>query len=392
MNSDAGDFADELDDQQTRGAQPDLRFDLHLWHALAALAAVSLLAAMLSDSTFGWVLIALAAGAGSWYVRQREIGWTPDIREVLVQHRLAAPVPGARQPAEPNIADLEPPIPFRAMTIAELFSGAWKVVSKNWPTLVGIPAAILLVFLAIVFVSIFAIGMFAFGASASLSDSTLVSSDKPFSSLLLLFLAWLLLIMAIALPADALLLALSVVASERAVRGLPVGLLDVWNTARSRMFAVCRMTLTFYGLSALPSLVFVALLSQGGGLGSLVLVPFVSLGVFAASILFSLSPVVLVVESRGVVDSLRRSVSLSKPAWGRLIGIHLLWSLCFVPLMLVTTIFGLNLLVYAVVIGIMIAGFRVLQLLIYTDLRIRAEQYDHELIAEWARNSGTNSL
>jgi hypothetical protein len=210
--------------------------------------------------------------------------------------------------------------------------------------------------------------------------------------LLLLFLAWLLLIMAIALPADALLLALSVVASERAVRGLPVRLLDVWNTARSRMFAVCRMTLTFYCLSALPSLVLVALLSLGGGLGSLLLVPFVSLGVFAASILFSLAPVVLVVESRGVVDSLRRSVSLSKPAWGRLIGIHLLWSLCFVPLMLVTTIFGLNLLVYAVVLGIMIAGFRVLQLLIYTDLRIRAEQYDHELIAEWARNSGTSSI
>lgn len=387
MNSDAGDFADEVDNQETRGAQPDLRFDLHLWHALAALAAVSLLAAIFFDSTFGWVLIALAAGVGSWYVRQRDIGWTPDIGEVLEQHRLAATATGTRQSTEPKPVDPAPPVPFRAMTIRELFSGAWKVMSRNWPTLVGIPTAILLVFLAIVFLSILAIG-----ASSSLSDSTLVLSDNPFSSLLILFVAWLLLIMAIALPADALLLALSVVASERAVRGLPVRLLDVWNTARSRMFAVSRMTLTFYGLSALPSLVLVGLLSLGGGLGSLVLVPFVSLGVFAASILFSLAPVVQVVEDRGVVDSLRRSVSLSKPAWGRLIGIHLLWSLCFLPLMLVTLIFGLNLLVYAVGFGFMLAGFRVLQLLIYTDLRIRAEQYEHELIAEWTRNSGTSSI
>ena len=112
------------------------------------------------------------------------------------------------------------------------------------------------------------------------------------------------------------------------------------------------MTLVFYAIAFLPDIAVITVFFFGGlavyfnGLAYLVFLV-CALATFVLSILLSLSPIVLMVEGRGVADSLRRSVSLSKPAYGRIIGIHMLWCVCIIPVVLVTLIFGFNLLVYA---------------------------------------------
>jgi hypothetical protein len=384
-------------------------FALQPWHALSAVSGICLVAAVFSSSTFGWILLALLCAGGGWYARSRNAGWPSDVHGLLVRRRLAAPAPSTSTqaspppqratafspqpvyPTPPVGAAAVPPIPFRAMTIPELFTGAAKIIGRNWPTLVGIPVGILLAFVIFLYVSVEAVAHFVIDASSSLNGGTLFNLTDPssfMSSLVILFIVFTVVTMAIALPADALLLAVSVIATDKAVRGQPVQLTDVWTQARCRMFAVGRMTLTFYAISALPDVVLIGLLSLGAGMASIFFSLAASFAVFVASIVFSLSPIVLVVEGRGVAESLRRSLSLSKPAWGRIIGIHMLWSVCIIPVVMVTLVFGFNLLVYAVAAGSLLACFRVLQVLIYTDLRIRQEHYEHQLIDEWTRNTG----
>ena len=68
--------------------------------------------------------------------------------------------------------------------------------------------------------------------------------------------------------------------------------------------------------------------------------------------------------------------------WGyfTLLGEQILTDLFESPLLA-----GVDLLLFAGVLGVMIGFFRVLQALIYTDVRIRQEGYDRELIADWNR-------
>ena len=173
----------------------------------------------------------------------------------------------------------------------------------------------------------------------------------------------------------------------------------LWEEARGRMFAVCRLTLAFYMIFfILPNLLLFGVLVGAIGVSPLAAMPLM-FGVFVISfvlaIALSLSPTVLVVEHRGVVDSMKRSVQLAKPAWARLLGIHLLWvvgmsPLIVVPGSLVSLVLGsLGLMLFfAIAFGALLGYFRTLQILIYTDLRIRQENYDRELLADWSRNTG----
>jgi hypothetical protein len=91
---------------------------------------------------------------------------------------------------------------------------------------------------------------------------------------------------------------------------------------------------------------------MGARIASLLFSLAATFAVFAASIVLSPSPIVLTVEGRGVADSLRRSVSLSKPSWGRIVVvIHLLWTVCIIPVVLLKLVFGLNLWICAVAAG-----------------------------------------
>jgi hypothetical protein len=386
-----------------------VRFDLKPWHLLWALAAISVVVAVISSSTLSWIFLAAVSAAAGWYTYSRRTAWPTDIRDQLIRHRLAAS--SSTTSASPNASTPQqaassariastPPVPFRAMTIPELFAGAVKIVVRNWPTLMGIPVGILLAFIAFIYVAVEALVHFMLDTSSALNGGSLFGSGDAssfISGMTILMIVFVLVCAAVALPADALLLALSVMATVRSVRGQPVRLADMFRQARPRIFAVCRMTLVFYLIAFLPDIAVITVFSLGGlavYFNGVALTVFwmATIATFVLSILFSLSPIVLIVEGRGVMDSLRRSVRISRPAWGRLIGIHLLWVACMAPVVFVTLVVGSNVVLYAVIGGCLLACFRVLQVLIYTDLRIRQEHYEQELIADWTRQTGYHPL
>jgi hypothetical protein len=363
-------------------------------HVLWALAALSLICVVFS--TLGWLLVAAGFAVGGWYVQTRGISWPAEVEDVLVPIRLTRPTAQATAPSAQDTK--ESPIPFRPMTLPELFSGAFKIVAKNWPVLIGIPVAILAVFLA-VFVTVMLIvtQMMTAAMTSSLTESADIGS--ALTGLFVMIIVMTLVMYALALPADALLIALSVIATDKAVRGQKIQISEVFRAARSRIFAVCRLTLAFYTIFLIaPDLLLFGVLVAALGVSPAAAMPLM-FGVFALSfmlaIVLSLAPIVLVVEGRGVADSMKRSALLAKPAWGRLLGIHLLWAVCVTPLLALPSLvvgfvlgaFG-TVLFMTVGLGVLIAYFRTLQMLIYTDLRMRQESYDRELLADWTRNTG----
>lgn len=373
------------------GNAPGAALAIKPWHVLWIAAAVFLLVALFVSSSLSWVLLALACGIGGVYLRQR--------------HTASAVADGPVQTAPPN-----PLIPLRAMAIPEIFSGTAKIMLRYWPALLGIPVAILVGFVLFVFASRATISTVVVKATMSVGAGGLANLDNLMTGMLVVWLVYFVVIAAIALPTDALLISLTVIATDRAVRGLPIQSRDVLRQARQRMFAVCRLTVVFYAILFLPQLVLYLMLASSpkvmialAGPGGLVLAFLVMFPIyFGLGLILSLAPIAVVVEGRGVGAALQRSVQLLKPAFGRILAIHVLWSVCMAVVLwgyftllgeqILTDLSdspllaGVDLLLFAGVLGVMIGFFRVLQALIYTDVRIRREGYDRELMADWNRS------
>jgi hypothetical protein len=373
------------------GQPPRRPFVLRPWHALWLATGIFLLFAVVSSSSLGWILLAVAAALGAAFLSQRA--------------RVREPATASGQAG----VSRTPLIPLRAMTIPELFTGAGRIMARYWPALLGIPVAILVGFMLFVFLTATIIGQVIATTATSVNGGTLVNPNNLMAGFLVVWLVYTFVIAAIAFPADALLIALSVIATDRAVRGWPVRPGEVLRQARSRMFAVCRLTLVFYLITFIPEFLFMLLITSSPSAamlfatpGGMVLMIIVLVPVFfGLGMLLSLAPIAVVVEGRGVSAALQRSVQLLKPAFWRILGIHVLWSICM-SVVLVVFFFVLgeqmvtdlfenpllaagDLLLFAAVIGVMIGLFRVLQALIYTDVRIRQEGYDRELIQDWNR-------
>lgn len=382
-------------------AYPGAGLNLQPSHALWILTGLSLICVYASG--LGWLLVAAVCAAGAWHTQTKHISWPPDIQEVLVRARLTQPTPGNAHigsAAAPFAPSSQPApavafIPFRPLTVSELFGGAFGIMRSYWPTLVGIPVAILVIFL-IVFVSAGYIAVKIMSGMMTSSVSAGMSLDGMMATVTGMWIIGTLLLYVIALPADALLIALTVISTHKAVRGEPVRLIEVFRLARGRMFAVCRLTLGYYALFVVVDLLYsaVVMLALGEGVSALLLGIPIFVGCFAIGILTSLAPIVLVVEGRGVADSLKRAMQLAKPAFSRLLLIHFMWAVCVLPILIVPAVifsyilgfFG-ALLTFTLSFGVLIAFFRTLQMLIYTDLRMRQENYEQELIADWTRNT-----
>ncbi len=344
-------------------------------------------------SGVAWILVVGGCAFGAWYLGQRRAQWPPDVRDVLSRFGLAAAPPASTGPAAGGIAPV-PYIPFRPMTFPEIFTGAFKVVSRNWPTLVGIPLLLLL-----------AAGLAGCLLGYIMVQVILSSGDSLLSagagSFMALFVVFGLLIYAVSLPLDALLIALGVITTDKAVRGERIRMPEVFALARQRMFAVTRLTLAYYSFFIVTdmlvyTIVIAAVMSSSYAVGIFFYLVLLAAN-FVLGIMFSLAPIVLVIEHRGVVDSCKRSMQLVKSAWGRILAIHALWAVCVMPILMlpsfaISFVLGpIGMLLFMIIaLSFMLAFTRTLQLLVYTDLRMRQEQYEHELIADWARNTATN--
>lgn len=357
----------------------DIRPEHVLW-VLTAFAALT--------TVFGSLLFILSVGIfayAAWVARTRPILWPPDVEELLVQYRLARPT---GRPLAASPAQLPAYIPFRPLTYGEMFGAGYKIMIRNWTTLIGIPAAIFLAFM---------IAMVAIG-TVMVFPMTVVGAD---SLVMVAFVVLSVPMLGVAFLADALLIGLTVTATHKAVRGESVRLTEVFAVARSRMFAVLRLTGAYYAWSvvalAIGIAVFLAAVTTLGPAGLVLLIPLDIAG-FALGIMLSLAPIVLVIEGRGVMDSFRRAWELAKVSWQRILGVHLFW---VIGMMVISPLFGIGwvvasfvlgpvgtLLAFPLLFGVMIAYFRTMQMLIYTDTRIRQERFDMELSAAWAQNTG----
>jgi hypothetical protein len=359
-------------------------------HAMWILTCLAALSTLISG--LGWILVAGGCAYGAWLFTRQHTQWPPDVEELLVRARLTQPTHG-RVPGGLTTAPVAY-IPFRPMTITELFGSACKVVTRNWPTLVGIPMVLLLA----AGIAGGIVGFVILQIMMSTGESLL--NSMGFAYFVVVYGIFTLLIFVVALPLDALLIALSVIATDKAVRGERIRLTAVFSLARQRMFVVARLTLAFYGIFLLADLLlyavlFAAVMSASIALGIFLYCVLLAAN-FAVGIVFSLAPIVVVTEQRSVLDSFKRSIQLVKSSWGRILAIHLLWAVCAVPLLLFPSFvipFALGPLgmavFFVVAFAFLIAYVRTLQLLVYTDLRIRQEHYEHELIADWAHNTGS---
>lgn len=356
-----------------------VRFDLRPHHAMLGLAGLWIVLAVVTwPGTACWVTAALYVWAG-WYARGRRTCWPADVEEFLAKRgwALRRYVPGA--------VDCNPPIPFRPFTSPELFSGAFKIMQRNWPTMIGVPSAILTgiavllsagVYLAVQIISSPQIG------NLILADGVLRFDVGP----LMLALAMLLMFCAAVLPGDGLLISLGVHATAKAVRGEPIRFDEVLHRAKQRKLDVCRLASLYYLAGVGLGLIQVGAVFSGFYAALVPTMLLCGIASLVMGLLLSMSPVVLIVEDRGIADSFRRSIELCKPALGRIFVINLVVWMGFVaPLVMLSTITWVaGVFACPVAFGLL----RCLPMLIYADLRMRQDDYGQELQEDWTRNTG----
>lgn len=359
--------------------------------ALGALALLSLIATIVSDNHLGWFLTAVAFAYGAWFVRQRGVQWPNDVQSLLAAVRLG-PRPGTRHSRDPDATGTRSEdrpsrslIPLRPLTFPELFTSAAKVVVRNWPSLIGIPVLVCIGFFVVLLMVLAAALAAVTTVPSEVVGGFMLSTISSPAAFLASIVATVLVIALIGLPADALLIGLSVTATDRAVRGEPVRLSALVSHTARRLFAICRLTGLYYLLSFAPPLLFwvivVATGFEGVAVAAVVMLP-IYVALFIAGIMFSLAPVVMIVEERGAIDSFRRAAQLARPAFGRLFAIHALWVAGILGLSIpagILGMLGLPSVFYLILLGGLVAMFRALQMLIYIDLRMRQENYTPDL-------------
>ncbi|MFI6692279.1 hypothetical protein ACIBLA_11015 [Streptomyces sp. NPDC050433] len=232
-------------------------------------------------------------------------------------------------------------IPLSPLTLGEILSGAFQTLGRHWQQVLGIAVAVygtaLLVSVGAVAVAYAAVGDRLSAVVDTPDDSTPAWADlRP---LVIAFVCLWIVVTAAMLLATSMMQACCPVIVQEAVLGRPVRVGPTLLRALSRVAAVAG-TVFLSGLIALvPVLLFIAgvvstivtVIALGawdpagwliplGFLGALILTP---LAIWLW-VQFSLAPAVVVVESRGPVDALRRSAELVRGSWWRICGISLL--------------------------------------------------------------------
>jgi len=269
------------------------------------------------------------------------------------------------------------------MTIPELFNGAFTIMLRNWPTMVGVPSVILTGIAVLL-----AAGMYVLVQITSspqlvdlfLGDGVLRLGAGP----LVLIMTMLLMFCAVVLPGDGLLISLGVHATDRAVRGERIRFDEVLRRAKQRKLAVCRLASLYYLAGVAVLLIQIGAVFTGFYTALLPTMLVCGIASLVMGLLLSMSPVVLIVENRGLADSFRRSIELCKPAVGRIFVINLVaWMGC------VTSVLMLSMVTWVVAVlacPVVLGLIRCLPMLIYADLRMRQGNYGQELQTQWTRN------
>lgn len=364
------------------GNEPEqVRFDLRPHHAMHGLAGLWIVLAILNwPGTACWLIAAFYVWAG-WFTRTRRACWPADVEEFLARWGWALPRD------LPYVVDRNPPIPFRPMTIAELYRGAVKIVLRNWPTLVGVPAVMHTGFMLALAAILYAVGKIM--GSPQTVDLLLAGDGDLRPGAVALILAVVMAFGAVLFPGDGLLISVGAQAADKAVRGERIRFNEVFWGATERKHAVGRLIIAYCLIGAGALLVQFIAVFTGFYVALLPLVVVCAIASVVIGVLLSLAPVILVLEQRAVIDSFRRSIELCKHAVGRILAINLVWITGLVPVVLLCKVtWAVAVIASPVVCGVV----RCAQMLAYADLRMRQDGYAYELRTDWARNMGWEGL
>ncbi|MFC9395308.1 hypothetical protein ACFTWS_19420 [Streptomyces sp. NPDC057027] len=349
--------------------------------------------------------------AVQWSKDQPPAGqWSPP------SHGTPPPAPGQNWGTPPpNVNWGGPPaakpgvIPLRPLGMGEILDGAVKTLRTYWRTVLSITVTVAVISqIANILAQRYLVPAAPkLDPDATPAEQLQQSLDSAQSSVIALGPSLLVTMMASLVSA-----ALLTVVISRAVLGRPVSLGSAWQEARPRLLQLLGLTLL---LAAMTVAVMTVGLLPGlliGGAPGVALALLGGLGAIVADvwlvIRFSLSSPALMLERRGVVQSLKRSAKLVQGSWWRIFGITLLTQLLLflfgmiiaIPFTIIgfvvdsegftgllsgnSTTFGWPFLIVTGIGGVITSAITYpisagVTVLLYVDQRIRREALDLEL-------------
>ncbi|CAM3821273.1 PQQ-binding-like beta-propeller repeat protein [Smaragdicoccus niigatensis] len=340
--------------------------------AAAVIGAVVFLGLMFVYPSMAWFLLFLACIFAALRTRARASRWPIYVRDFLAALRLTDPSALAPEPKIHVPPTAAPLVSNEPATKRGIVLTAARIVARN-PVLIG--------FTGLVFVAIFVVAVPTLFLTKAIASAMF---DNLFVQLFAMLAIFPLVMAVLVLPADVLINGATIAGVEDALHNRRARLGEVFRTARSRFFPLLRMHLVFYVVAFVPDAVIAWVLLRGFGpdgmyVSAIIMTPLM----FALGVLLGLSPLALVIEGRGVVDSLKRSVELTRRAFWRVVALHLLWvALVFgglwltsVPIVIVAaSLPSFSLLLFPVVMAyfaVVFPLFRAMQAALFSDLSVR---------------------
>ena len=376
--------ADHDPSSDADGSVQKVGFTVKPYHAARIAAAVAFLTALNNLPGIPWLIVAAASLYVEWHTRTKAVSWPPAIGSFLDRLTVKSSNSTTTPPTSTGENDHQScgrTVSLRPHSMTEIFANTRTAVQRNWKVALLFPIALIIAgSLAVGLLTIAAVyigrsaftGTASFGAGSTGSDFA-ANPGTLFAEILILYVAVVLLIW---IPLDAVVTGVTVTSAAHAARSSTVRLREALAATRSRMFALCRLSLIFSAIFYLILLILfpvasIIITDRFGWIAFLASSIALSGATLVATVLFSLAPVPLMLEGTGVFASLKRSAILVRPAWLRLTAVHAAWGLGTITLILMVNsiLSGLGSLI-----GLAVAFpiFRTFQTLLYADLRTRA--------------------
>ncbi|MFF2187082.1 hypothetical protein [Streptomyces sp. NPDC058155] len=231
-------------------------------------------------------------------------------------------------------------IPLSPLDLGEILGGAFSTLGRYWRQLLGIALAVFgVAFLLAGGALAVAYAVVGEHLSAVVDTGRSTPAQADVQPLIIAFVVLWVVVMAVLLLATAVMQACCPAIVQEAVLGRPVRVGATLLRALSRVPAVLGTVLLSGLIMMIPVLLFitgivstmVTVVATGGWDPAGLLIPLAFAGALVLGplavwlwVLFSLAPAVVVIESRGPVGALRRSVELVRGSWWRICGISLL--------------------------------------------------------------------
>ncbi|MFD6989572.1 hypothetical protein [Streptomyces sp. NPDC059943] len=231
-------------------------------------------------------------------------------------------------------------IPLSPLDLGEILGGAFSTLGRYWRQLLGIALAVFgVAFLLAGGALAVAYAVVGEHLSAVVDTGRSTPARADVQPLIIAFVILWVVVMAVLLLATAVMQACCPAIVQEAVLGRPVRVGATLLRALSRVPAVLGTVLLSGLIMMIPVLLFitgivstmVTVVATGGWDPAGLLIPLAFVGALVLGplavwlwVLFSLAPAVVVIESRGPLAALRRSVELVRGSWWRICGISLL--------------------------------------------------------------------